>query len=75
MGQQQCLLGMKCTVTWCILHLILSKICKFAITRQNNAFVAKIVNTHLTKKFMAIFALAERLLTSATLTARNANLN
>ena len=37
------------------------------ITRKNNAFVAKIVNTRLTKVFMAIFALAERLPISATL--------
>ena len=41
--------------------------CKFAITRKNNAFVAKIVNIRLTKMCMAIFALAERLPTSATL--------
>ena len=32
-----------------------------------DAFITKIVNTCLTKKFMAIFALAERLPTSATL--------
>ena len=41
--------------------------CKFAITSKNNAFVAKIANTHLTKIFMATFALAEMLPTSATL--------
>ena len=35
--------------------------------RKNDAFVAKIVNTRLTKIFMAIFALNERLPTSATL--------
>ena len=34
---------------------------------KNNAFVAKIVNTHLTKIFIAIFALAERVPTFATL--------
>ena len=34
---------------------------------ENNAFVAKIVNTRLTKIFMAIFAFDERLPTSATL--------
>ena len=39
----------------------------FAITRKKNAFVAKIVNTHLTNIFIAFFALAERLPTSATL--------
>ena len=36
--------------------------------RKNNAFVAKIVNTHLTKGFMAIFAPAESLPSPATLT-------
>ena len=36
--------------------------------RKNGAFVAKIVNTHLTKIFMAIFAPDERLPSSATLT-------
>ena len=35
--------------------------------RKNNAFVAKIVNTRLTKIFMAIFAPDERLPSSATL--------
>ena len=35
--------------------------------RKNSAFVAQNVITHLTKKFIAIFALAERLPTSATL--------
>ena len=40
---------------------------QFAITRQNDAFVAKIVNTRLTNIFMAIFAPGERLPTSATL--------
>ena len=37
------------------------------ITRKNNAFVAKIVNTHLTKGFIAIFAPAESLPSPATL--------
>ena len=37
------------------------------ITRKNNAFVAKIVNTRLTKVFMAIFAPNKRLPSSATL--------
>ena len=36
-------------------------------TRKNDAFVAKIVNTHLTKNFMANFAPDERLPSSATL--------
>ena len=40
--------------------------CKFAITRKNNAFVAKIVNTRLTEVFMVFSALAEMLPTSAT---------
>ena len=35
--------------------------------RKNNAFVAKIVNTRLTKSFMAIFAPAESLPSPATL--------
>ena len=37
------------------------------ITRKNDAFVAKIVNTRLTKIFMAIFSPDERLPSSATL--------
>ena len=41
--------------------------CKFAITRKINAFVAKIVSTRLTKAFVVIFALNKRLPTSATL--------
>ena len=40
---------------------------------QNGAFVAKEVNVRLTKIFMAIFALAERLPTSATLDPRDAS--
>ena len=35
--------------------------------RKNNAFVAKIVITHLTKGFLAMFAPAESLPSSATL--------
>ena len=42
-------------------------------TRQNDAFVAKIANARLTKTFVAIFALAERRPTSATLMKVNAN--
>ena len=67
LGQTQCFLGKMCTITWYILHILLSKFCKFAITRKNDAFVAKIVNTRLTKNFMAIFAPDERLPSSATL--------
>merc|ERR1711973_516244 len=40
------------------------QICDYA---QNDAFVAKIVNTRLTNIFMAIFAPDERLPSSATL--------
>ena len=69
-GSQTVFLGKRCTITWYTLHVILSLICKFAITRKNDAFVAKIVNTCLTKSFMASFALAERLPTSATLALR-----
>ena len=50
-----------------VLHAILSKISKFTITRRNDAFVARIVNARLTKNFIANFALATRLPTSATL--------
>ena len=39
--------------------------------RKNDAFVAKIVNTRLTKIFMAIFAPDERLPGSATLYSDN----
>ena len=39
----------------------------YAITHKNDAFVAKIANSRLTKVCVGIFALAERLPTSATL--------
>ena len=39
--------------------------------RKNDAFVAKIVNTRLTKGFMAIFAAAESLPSPATLQGGN----
>ena len=64
LGQIQCFLVKKCTMTWYILHIILNLICKFAITHKNDA---KIANARLTKTFVAIFALAERRPTSATL--------
>ena len=67
LGQKQCFLGKKCSITWFILHISLSKFCKFAITRKNDAFDANIVNTRLTKIFIAIFAPDERLPSSATL--------
>ena len=38
-----------------------TEICKFAIMRKNDAFVAQFVNTRLTKIFIAIFAPVERL--------------
>ena len=38
---------------------------------KNHAFVAKIANTRLTERFLTIFALAERLPTSATLEVSN----
>ena len=66
-GHKQCFLGKNCTITWYIMRILLSENCKFAIAHKNNAFVAKIVNTHLTKIFMAIFAPDERLPSSATL--------
>ena len=65
-GQKQCFLSMKGTITWYILQII-CQICKFATTRKNDAFVAKIANKLLMNICMAIFALAERLSSSATL--------
>ena len=41
--------------------------CKFAITSKKDSFVAKIVNTRLTKIFMSISSPDERLPSSATL--------
>ena len=67
LGQRQCFLGKKCTITLYILHIILSWVCKFGITRKNDTFVAKIVNTCLTKIFTDIFAFDEKLPNSATL--------
>ena len=65
--QKSTLLGQK----QCILHTILDLICNFAITRKNDAFVAKIASMRLTKTFVAIFAVAERLPTTATLVQTN----
>ena len=45
----------------------MNQICKFVISRKNDAIVTKIVNTRLTKFFMAIFAPDERLPSPATL--------
>ena len=45
----------------------MSWIYQFAITRKNDAFVAKIVNTPLTKISMALFSPDERLPSPATL--------
>ena len=69
LGQKQCFLGKKCTISnymVCIAYFteLILQTCDYA---QKDAFEAKIVNTRLTKIFMAIFALAERLPTSATL--------
>ena len=50
-----------------LMHCILNYICKFLITRKNDVFVTKIANTYQTKIFMPIFALADRLPTSANL--------
>ena len=47
------------------------QICDYA---QNDAFVAKIVNTGLTNIFMVIFAPDERLPSSATLPSRDYDL-
>ena len=44
----------KVTHIWYVLHIKQSLMCKFVITRKNNTFVAKIVNTLLTKVFMVI---------------------
>ena len=35
---KQSFLDKKCTVTWYLFHITLNKICKFAITRKNDAF-------------------------------------
>ena len=73
-GQKKCLFGSKTVffseeVHYYMVYIayLLSYICKFAITRKNDAFDAKIVNTRLTKISMAIFAPDERLPSSATL--------
>ena len=50
-----------------IIAYSLNQICNIAIACKNDASVAKITNRRLTKIFVAIFALAERLPTSATL--------
>ena len=57
-GQKQCFLDKKCTITFYILDILLRQICKFANKRKNDAFVAKIVNTRLTKIFITIFVLS-----------------
>ena len=69
-GSKTVFLGQEVHYYWSLSHIIFSKICKFAITRKNDAFVAKIVNTRLTKIFMANFAFDERLPTSAILLRR-----
>ena len=39
----------KCAISWYILHIILNQICKFAITRKNDRFVAKLAIMRLAK--------------------------
>ena len=74
-SDKQFFVGKKCTFTWYILHISLSLFFKFAITRKNDAFDAKIVNTCLAKIFIAIFGPDERLPSSATLDADNDDVN
>ena len=64
-GQKQCFLGKKRTITLYILCIMFNWICKFAITRKKDEFVAKEqIWPH--ENFVAIFAFAERLPTFAT---------
>ena len=44
-GAKKCYLGKKCIITCHILQIMLIKICKFEITRKNDAFVTKIWKT------------------------------
>ena len=67
LGQKQCFLGKKCTITWYVLHILLSEFANLQLGAKNDAFVAKKVNMLLTKFVIPIFALAERLPTSAAL--------
>ena len=46
--------------TWYILHIILNSICKFAITRKNNEFVANIENMGLTNFFCGNFCVSRK---------------
>ena len=41
LGQKQCFLDKKCSITCYMLQIILSKISQFTITRKNDVFVAK----------------------------------
>ena len=65
-GQKKCLFLSKKSVSW-TLHGIYCIFSNLRLRRKNDAFVVKIVNTRLTKIFMAIFAPHERLPRSATL--------
>ena len=67
LGQKQCFLGKKCTITWYVLHILLSEFANLQLGAKNDPFVAKKVNMLLTKFVIPIFALAERLPTSAAL--------
>ena len=73
-GQENVFFGSKTVVLvhYCMVHNAYhTKLnLNFIITRKNDANVAKKVNTRLTTVFMAIFVLAERLLTSATVHSR-----
>ena len=62
LGLKQCCLGKKCTITGYILRIVMDKKLQNC---KNNALVAKISNTRLTKIFWPF--LSERLPTSATL--------
>ena len=84
LGQKKCLFGSKTVfleqevhyyMVYCIFYWV--KFANLRLRAKNNAFVANIVNMHLTKIFMTIFAPDERLSSFATLsntkhtTARN----
>ena len=68
--QKQCLFGSKTVCLGQEVHyykVYIAYYTEFLIMRKNNAYVAKIANTHMTKTCMPIFALEEMLPTSATL--------
>ena len=76
--QKKCLFGSKTVflvqeVYYCMVYIAYYTELNLQIGdyAKNDAFVAEIVNTRLTKIFMAIFAFDERLPTSATLPKRD----